>query len=155
MDFEKLYQTYFMDIYSRCLTMVKNPSLAEEITQECFFRAIRAKDNFRKNSSEHTWLCTIAKNLCLDELRKQKKFSDEQGEFVNEGTPEQEVIKKLSTFQIHIILHQMEEPYKEVFELKIFGELSFREIGQILRKTEVWARVTYHRARIKLIERMD
>lgn len=74
MDFEKLYQTYFMDIYSRCLTMVKNPSLAEEITQECFFRAIRAKDTFREKSSEHTWLCTIAKNLCLDELRKQNKW---------------------------------------------------------------------------------
>ena len=60
-----------------------------------------------------------------------------------------------SSFRIHLILHEMEDPYKEVFELRIFGELSFREIGTIFGKTENWARVTYHRARIKLQERLD
>lgn len=152
-DFEKLYRMYFMDIYSYLMTMVKNPSLAEELTQECFFRAMKSKEMYKGKSSERTWLCSIAKNLCIDEMRRQKKFSDEEKEMVSRKTPEQDVVTKMSTLQIHKILHQMEEPYKEVFELRTFGELSFADIGQIFEKTESWARVTYHRARIKLIER--
>lgn len=155
MDFEKLYQTYFMDIYSLCLTMVKNPSLAEELTQKCFFRAIKSKDSFQRKCSELTWLRTIAKNLCMDELRTQQKRSEEEIALVNERTPEQEVLTQMTTLHIHLILHKLEEPYKEVFELRTFGELSFRNIGQIFGKTESWARVTYHRARLKIIERME
>ena len=60
-----------------------------------------------------------------------------------------------SSFRIHVALHAMEEPFREVFELRVFGELSFREIGTIFGKTENWARVTYHRARLKLQERMN
>ena len=155
MDFEKLYQAYFMDIYSLCLTVVKNPSLAEELAQECFFRAIKAGDSFQGKCSELTWLRTIAKNLCMDELRKQQKQSEEEITPVNERTPEQEVLAQMTSLQIHLILHQIEEPYKEVFELRTFGELSFRNIAQIFGKTESWARVTYHRARLKSIERME
>ena len=60
-----------------------------------------------------------------------------------------------TSFRIHMALHALEEPYREVFELRVFGELSFREIGMIFGKTENWARVTYHRSKIKLQERMD
>jgi RNA polymerase sigma-70 factor (ECF subfamily) len=60
-----------------------------------------------------------------------------------------------SAYQLHVLLHELEEPYKEVFQLRVFGELSFRKIGQLFGKTENWARVTYHRARIKLQERME
>ena len=65
------------------------------------------------------------------------------------------ILQKETTLNIHIILHDMEEPYKEVFELRVFGELSFAEIATVFRKTESWARVTYHRARLKLKERLD
>ena len=58
------------------------------------------------------------------------------------------------SFRIHLALHDLEEPYREIFELRVFGELSFREIGAIFARTENWARVTYHRARLKLQERM-
>ena len=58
-------------------------------------------------------------------------------------------------FRIHEYLHNMEEPYKEVFQLRVFGELSFADIGKIFHKTESWARVTYHRARLKLQEKMQ
>lgn len=62
---------------------------------------------------------------------------------------------EIATLQIHRILHRMEEPYKEVFQLRVFGELSFQKIGRIFEKTETWARVTYHRARLKIQERME
>ena len=67
---------------------------------------------------------------------------------------EQLVADRDSSFRIHVALHAMEEPFREVFELRVFGELSFREVGAIFGKTENWARVTYHRARLKLQERM-
>ena len=60
-----------------------------------------------------------------------------------------------TALQIHLILHELQEPYKEVFQLRVFGELSFSQIGTIFGKTENWARVTYHRARLKIKERMD
>ena len=71
------------------------------------------------------------------------------------GSIEKLIADKDSSFRIHLALHAMEEPYREVFELRIFGELSFREVGDIFGKTENWARVTYHRARLKLQERME
>ena len=85
--------------------------------------------------------------------------ADEHGE-LPEDMPdtgkslEQAAADRDSSFRIHMALHALEEPYREVFELRIFGELSFREIGMIFQKTENWARVTYHRAKLKLRERM-
>jgi RNA polymerase sigma-70 factor (ECF subfamily) len=73
----------------------------------------------------------------------------------NESGMEQKISDRDSSFRIHLALHALEEPYREVFELRVFGELSFREIGTIFGKTENWARVTYHRAKLKLRERME
>ena len=94
------------------MTIVKNQSLAEEITQNTFYKALTARHGYKGKSREFTW-------------------------------------------QIHLVLHELQEPYKEVFQLRVFGELSFSQIGIIFGKTENWARVTYHRARLKIKERMD
>ena len=64
-------------------------------------------------------------------------------------------VEEDSAFRVHQVLHQLEEPYKEVFQLRVFGELSFQKIGRVFGKTESWARVTYHRARLKIQERME
>ena len=103
-----------------------------------------------------TWLCAIAKNCFLDEKRRQNRHMSFPEEMPESGKDlEQEYTDQDSSFRIHLALHELEEPYREVFELRVFGELSFREIGMIFRKTENWARVTYHRARIKLQERVE
>lgn len=155
MDFDKLYDAYYMQVYSYVMTLVKNAHLAEEITQEVFFKALKSHKTYAHKSNELTWLCAIAKNSCIDELRKRSRFQEWDGELPSEESVEQEVEDETVTLQIHQILHHMEEPYKEVFQLRIFGELSFRKIGQIFGKTESWARVTYHRAKIKIQERME
>ena len=155
MDFDKLYDAYYMQVYSYVMTLVKNAHLAEEITQEVFFKALKSRKTYAQKSSELTWLCAIAKNSCIDELRKQSRFQEWDGELPSEESVEQAVEDETVTLQIHQILHHMEEPYKEVFQLRIFGELSFRKIGEIFGKTESWARVTYHRAKIKIQERME
>lgn len=137
------------------MTIVKNQSCAEEITQNTFFKAMTAKKKFKGNSSEFTWLCGIAKHLAMDECRKNKKFS-ELDETMSKSTVdiEKTAEDKDAALQIHLILHELKEPYKEVFQLRVFGELSFAQIGIIFNKTENWARVTYHRARLKIQERM-
>ena len=152
---EKLYEAYYMRVYSYAMTLTGDQTHAEEITQETFFRAMSKQSSFRGESDEVTWLCAIAKNLFLDEKRRQNRH-----EPISEDMPdtaksvEQAASDRDSSFRIHLALHALEEPYREVFELRVFGELSFREIGMIFEKTENWARVTYHRARLKLQERM-
>lgn len=155
---EKLYKTYFMKIYSYVLNIVKNSFVAEEITQNAFVKALTANGSYKGDSNEYTWLCAIAKNLCYDYFREENRKSDmPDTECLSQENSqiEEDYLKKESSFTIHKILHDLEEPYKEVFELRVFGELSFAEISLIFNKTESWARVTYHRSRLKIIERME
>lgn len=154
---EKLYEAFYMKVFSYVMTITRDRDDAMDITQETFLRAMSASKSFRGESECYTWLCAIAKNIFIDEKRRSSKLAD--------GPPEDrqdtgtDIVKSLenseSAFRIHCILHTLEEPYKEVFQLRVFGELSFRQIGSIFGKTETWARVTYHRARLKIIERMD
>lgn len=153
---EKLYEAYYMRVFSFAMTLAKDRAQAEEITQETFFRAFSKQRAFRGESDEATWLCAIAKNLFLDEKHRQSRSEPIPEEMPDtEKGVEQRAVDRDSSFRIHMALHMLEEPYREVFELRIFGELSFREVGTIFGKTENWARVTYHRARLKLQERME
>ena len=146
-----------MKVFSYVMTLAKDRNDAEEITQETFFRAISTEKSFKGESESFTWLCAIAKNIFIDEKRRYARQDDEPGEEIPDADRgiEEKLADKASLLKIHSILHQLEEPYKEVFQLRIFGELSFGEIGSIFGKTETWARVTYHRARLKIKERMD
>lgn len=161
MDFEKLYKTYYMEVYSYVMTLMHSKTAAEEVTQEVFFKALNTRKPYRGEAGEFTWLCAIAKNACADVWKKQSRVTSisermsEDAGAVSEDHVEQSVLEQIDTLRIHQILHRMEEPYKEVFQLRIFGELSFKNIGQIFGKTENWARVTYHRARLKIQERMS
>ena len=154
---EKLYEAFYMKVFSYVMTLARDRNDAEEITQETFFRAISTEKSFKGESESFTWLCAIAKNIFIDEKRRSAREDDEPSEELpdNDRGIEQQLSDKAMSLKIHSILHQLEEPYKEVFQLRVFGELSFAEIGSIFGKTETWARVTYHRARLKIKERMD
>ena len=117
-----------------------------------------SKDSFKGRSNEYTWLCSIAKNLCYDLFREEGKKANlsEVGEVAAEGKSyEEDFIQKEKSFMIHKVLHDMDEPYKEVFSLRVFGELSFKEIGALFDKSENWACVTYHRSRKKIQEALE
>ena len=152
---EKLYDTFYMQVYSYVMTLAKDQHKAQEITQETFFKAMTS--NFRGESECYSWLCAIAKNLFIDNTRKSSRYQDEPDETLADTDTdiEQSITDSDTSFRIHMLLHEMEDPYKEVFELRVFGELSFAQIGKIFSKTENWARVTFHRARLKLKERMN
>ena len=154
---EKLYEAFYMKVFSFVMTLTGDRNDAMDITQETFLRAISSSKGFRGESECYTWLCAIAKNLFVDEKRHDSRHADNPPEdrADTKANIEKSLADSESALRIHRILHELEEPYKEVFQLRVFGELSFRQIGSIFGKTETWARVTHHRARLKIIERMD
>lgn len=156
MEFGDIYEKYFKDVYLFMLATSRNADIAEEITQAAFFKALKEIKNFKGNCSVKSWLCQIAKNLYVDQKRKKQLCSlDEVKEAAAFTDIEESMIDKSDAISIFKILHYLEEPYKEVFTLRVLGELSFKEIAEIFDKNESWARVTYHRARIKIRELME
>lgn len=155
---EELYNDYFHDVYLYIRSLSADEHLAEDITQETFFKAIKSVDSFRGDCDIRVWLCQIAKNLLFTHNKKQKRFT---GEEVPETVPDNTVrVDELlensaQSMEVHRVLHTLSEPYKEVFTLRVFGELSFRQIGEIFGKTESWARVSFHRAKLKIIEELE
>lgn len=124
--------------------------LAEELTQETFYRALKFKETYQGSSDVRVWLCSIAKNLYYSHLRKEQRLtpSDSLDTYEAEEKHFTELIAdKETALAIHRILHDLRDPYKEIFSLRIFGELSFQEIGTLFDKSAHWACVTYHRAK--------
>lgn len=152
-DFQEVYDLYFRDVYKYALSLSRDPHVAEEITQETFFKALKSIDSFRGQCRLYVWLCQIAKNTYLTYAGKHSREAPEREEAAGES-PEERLLRHETAFEIHRLLHALQEPYKEVFSLRVFGELSFRQIGELFGKTESWARVTYHRARLKIKEEM-
>ena len=158
MDFDHIYQVYFKDVYLYLRSLAANEDIAEEITQETFSKALKSIDTFDGTRDIRAWLFTIAKNTYFTYCKRQKLqisedaltgISDSQSFFTERVEDEERA------FQIHKFLHDMKEPYKEVFSLRVFGELSFEKIGLLFGKGPNWARVTYHRARKQIIEYME
>ncbi len=154
--FEKLYKQYYSQIYFYVLELCRNKHIAEEITQETFFKVLKKMDTFRGECKINVWITQIAKNTFYNYCRK-KKLDPESSlkDIATEGTIEEKIIDQETAKQIHKILHRMQEPYKEVFWMRTFSELSFKEIGNIHGKTESWARVTYHRAKLMIKEELE
>mgnify|MGYP003281754522 FL=1 len=160
MNIEELYRTYFDIVYRYIRSISQDGSLAEEVTQETFFKALEKIDQFRGDCDVRVWLCQIAKNTLYDHLKKQKKqlLGDEKlekAESAGGELLEEKLAQRSQAMEIHKVLHRLSEPYKEVFSLRIFGELTFREIGMLFGKSENWARVTYYRARVKIGEELE
>ena len=153
-EFEEVYRLYFRDVYRYCLALCRDEETAEEVTQEPFFKALNAIDQFDGRCRLYVWLCQIAKNTYFS--MQSKKRPDGLTEDIPSGESlEERLLTKESAFEIHRVLHRLEEPYKEVFSLRTFGELPFKQIGELFGKTESWARVTYHRARLKIKEELQ
>ena len=155
-EFERVYRMYFSEVEHYLLALSKDALLAEELTAQVFFRAMKALPEFRGDSDIRTWLCGIAKNLYISHLRQQRHADPVETELPDSGQDlEMGLIEKDQAMRIHMLLHTLPEPYKEVFSLRVFGELSFQEIGTVFRKTANWACVTYHRARQRIKDAME
>lgn len=157
MSFEELYQKYFQEIYFYVKSLSRNEKGAEEITQETFFKALKHLDSFDGSKDIRAWLFTIAKNTYYSSYKKSKR--EISGEFQSEPIVEtifmNQLVNSDVAFKVHQFIHEMDEPYKEVFTLRVFGELPFEKIGLLFGKSASWARVTYYRAKKKIAQKME
>ncbi len=151
---DEIYQKYARTVYKYLMSLTHKEELAEELTQETFYEAIRSSDRFDGSCKLTTWLCAIAKNVLLTHRRKHPPHEDvaEMAETIRgtDGLPEDDLLRSESRVELFRKVHELPEPFRETVYLRVFGGLSFREIGDVLGKTENWARVNFYRGKEKL-----
>ena len=155
-EFEKLFNENREFIFKYLMKMTQNVSLSEELTQETFFRAYMNYASLRNKEKASVWLCQIAKNTYYAWYNEQKnKASIDDLDIMSDSkTLEDEFVQEELSQKALLCLHELDEPYKEVFMLSVFGGFSLKDISSIFGKSESWARVTFYRAKQKLLERM-
>lgn len=157
-DFEAIYTQYFDSVYKYVLSLCRNETVAEDITQEAFYKAMEHLDQFDGKCKLYVWLCQIAKNTLYTYYKKQKRIvpeSDLDQSLLRDTSFESSFVDKETAWEIHKLLHKLDEPYKEVFSLRVFGELSFSQIGELFGKTDSWARLIFYRAKKALRRNLD
>ena len=154
-SFGAVYQEHWDLVYNFLYRMCRNESLAEELTQETFFQAMQSWERFRGDSSVATWLCGIAKRLYYTSLRKATDLPLE--DVPKDTAPDiaETLLAGDRQMTVQHILHQLPEPYREIFTLRTFCDLSHGKIGELFHKSDNWARVTYYRARMMLIQAIE
>lgn len=158
MDFETIYKTYFKDVFLYLRSLSADSNIAEEITQETLEKALKSIDRFDGTKDIRAWLFTIAKNSYYTYCKRQNRFTGEEP-LENLADTHSILIEQFldeeAAFHIHQFLHDMKEPYKEVFTLQVFGELSFEKIGLLFGKSPSWDRVVFYRAKTQIKEYME
>ena len=158
MDFETVYRRCFRDVYLYLYSLAGNESIAEDIAQETFEKALKAIGRFDGSKDIRAWLFTIAKNTYYTTYKREKRYADKPPSETETGVAV-DVVQQLANEErallIHQFLHEMKEPYKEVFSLRVFGELPFEQIGALFGKSAGWARVTFYRAKKQIAEYME
>ena len=157
-DFEAIYTEHFQNVYKYVFSLCRNGAVAEEVTQEAFYKAMMHMDRFGGTCQMYVWLCQIAKNTYFTAVKKQRRRAPEvDADLPDRTAPELEsaLADRETARKLHVLLHGLSEPYKEVFSLRVFGELPFSQIGELFGKTEGWARVIFYRAKTKLRRDLD
>ncbi len=157
-DIEQIYEEYFETVNKYLFCLTHNNDISEELTQETFYKAVKKIDTYKGECKISVWLCQIAKNLWYDQCRKNKKFVNIEETNLLEvqalNTLEEQVISDDEKISLYKKLQALDDKTREVMYLRITGELSFKEIGIILNKTENWARVTFYRGK-NLLKEVD
>ena len=155
-DLEKLCNLHYKYVKSYALSLCLNEALAEDITQETFYNAIKKIDTFKNDCKIETWLCSIARNIYLNtKRRKQTENISDYPNLVADINLEDNLIKDENVKRILAEAVKLETPYKEVFYMKTLGDMPYSTIADVFEKTENWARVTYFRAKKQIEERMS
>ena len=152
-DMREVYQRHAQTVYKFLLAKTRDEHLAEELTQETFYQAVRSVDRFDGTCKVSVWLCQIAKHLWYQSLRKGRREAPVPPEDLPESpgpSAEESVLEREGRMDLLKLVHNLPETQKEVVYLRAFGGLSFREIGDVLDRTEAWARVTFYRSKEKL-----
>jgi len=154
-EFERIYRQYFGGVYQYALSLTKNPTFAEDVVQDTFWKAMKNADQLDDVTNLNAWLCRIAKNTYLDELAKSKRnIPILEMDFRSDTDIEETRIQDEQVSAINGLLGNLDDPYKTVFSLRTISNKSFRDIGLSYGKSEVWARQVFRRARIKIKEKL-
>ena len=152
---EKIYKDYAQTVYRYLLSVTRDAHLSEELTQETFYQAIRSIDKYDESCKMSTWLCGIAKNVWRTYRRKHPILDEIEEQIPYKQQTEEIVFSNLSKVELFKKLQKMQGETKDVLYFRLFGDLSFKEIGEVLGKTENWARVTYYRGKEKLRKELE
>ncbi|QIB70784.1 sigma-70 family RNA polymerase sigma factor [Aminipila butyrica] len=155
---DEIYKEYADLIYKYLFSLSLNTHTAEELTQEAFYRAILSIDTYNGSCKMSTWLCQIAKHLWYQELEKNRRRKTEVlDDSLPDGSPsiESTVLAQQDKLSIYHLLHSLPDPMREVMYLRLSGELSYKEIGEVLNQSETWARVTFYRGKKTLMEGLE
>lgn len=156
-DVGKLYEEYFQMVYKYLYVLSGSADLSEDLAQETFYQAVKSYKDFRGDCKVSVWLCQIAKHLWYKEAKRRNHYKPESlEEFIEtlasgEET-EKEIVEREEKKILYERIEKLEEKTREVMQLRLTGDLSFREIGEILGRTENWARVTFYRGKQKIME---
>lgn len=155
---EKIYREYYDTVFKYLFCLTHDKDISEDLVQETFIRMIKNIDKFEGKSKLSSWLCEIAKNLWIDYLRKNKRKvelkENEELNIQSEQNIENEYIEREDENKVFEKIKALDEISQKVMYLRIKGEMSFKEIGDVLGKSENWARVTFYRAKQKVKEEM-
>lgn len=154
---DEIYKEYFKKVYIYLLSLTNDESIAEELLQETFYSAVKNINKFRKECSVKTWLYKIAKNKWIDYYKNSQKIqeieiNDTNKEYLSTNTMEEEYLNKYELLDICNKIHSLDENSKEVFYLRIGMNFSFKEIGDIIGKSEENARIIFYRVKNKIKE---
>lgn len=150
---EEIYNEYADLIYKYLLQITRDANIAEELMQETFYQAMKGIDKFRGDCKVSVWLCQIGKNLWYKELRSKNRdlISLDNILDIDSGDRiEEQYIANVDKIKYFKELHQLDDISREVVYLRITGELSFAQIGEILGQSENWARVSFYRSKLKI-----
>ena len=152
-DMNGIYRQHAQTVYKFLLSQTRDPDLAEELTQDTFYQAVRSIDRFDGRCKVSVWLCQIARHLWYQHLRRTRRetpTADEDLPEVPVPSAEEGLLAQAGQLELLRQVHGLPEAQREVVYLRAFGGLSFREIGDVMGKTETWARVTFYRGKEKL-----
>ena len=152
---DQMYRKHSQMIYAFLLSRTGEAALAEELTQETFYQAVRCANKYDGTCKVSTWLCQIAKHLWYQEQERKKKKGTkllDDNLISDKKLPDEEVCIREEKMELFRKVHVLDETAKEVVLLRVTGAFSFREIGEIFGKNENWARVTFYRARQKIMK---
>ena len=153
-NIEEIYKNHSNAVYKYLFCLTNNEDLSEDLTQETFAIAVKEINKFKGDCKVSVWLCQIAKHLWFKELKKkQKNISIQEIEdLADTQTVEEIFFKKEDKLQLFKNMQKLEPKFRELIYLRMVGNLSFAEIGEILGKTANWARVNFYRAKQKIKE---
>ena len=146
-DMEQIYQAHARTVYKFLLSQCHDADLAEELTQETFYQAVRSIDRFQGDCKVSVWLCQIAKHLWYQHLRRRKPEEPLPEDGLPVPSAEEDTLARQGHLDLLRRIHGLPPNTREVVYLRAFGGLSFREIGDVLGRTETWARVTFYRGK--------